>query len=70
MKRTGPQNRRRRRPTALERMDEHLERTNNGSNAELIRLMRLALFRSVDALQASGSVKLPEWTTSPAELVI
>ena len=49
------------RPLAvLERIDAFLAHTNEHPNAEKIRLMRLALFADVDALQASGTVKLPQ----------
>jgi hypothetical protein len=44
----------------LERIDEFLDRNNEGSNAELIRRLRKAMFTDVDELQASGEVKLPE----------
>jgi hypothetical protein len=46
--------------TALEQIDAFLEQDSQGSNAELIRRMRKAMFADVDALEASGAVKLPE----------
>jgi hypothetical protein len=46
--------------TPLERIDAFLERNNEGSNAELIRQLRKAMFADVDALEASGTVKLPK----------
>jgi hypothetical protein len=46
--------------SALERIDDFLERTNEGSNAELIRMLRKAMFADVDELEASGEIKLPE----------
>ena len=46
--------------TAMERIDAFLERNSEFSNAELIRMMRKAMFDDVDELQASGKVKLPE----------
>jgi len=46
--------------SALERIDAFLERNNEGSNAELIRLLRKAMFADVEELEASGGVKLPE----------
>ena len=51
---------RRRPPTALERIDASLERNNEGSNAEMIRILRKVMFNDVDQLEASGAVKLPE----------
>lgn len=60
--RTGPASpmRRQRRQSPLERIGEFLERDNGGSNAEIIRLMRLTYFADVDALEKSGIVKLPQ----------
>ena len=53
--------RQRQRPqTALDRIDAFLGRNSEGSNAELIRRLRNAMFGDVDELQASGEVKLPE----------
>ena len=46
--------------SALERIDAFLERTNEGSNAELIRSLRKAMFADVDELEASGEIKLPK----------
>jgi hypothetical protein len=51
---------RRLRQSALERIDAFLQRSNEGSNAELIRRLRDAMFTDVDDLEASGEVKLPE----------
>ena len=45
---------------ALQRLDEALERASDGSNAEKIRLLRVAMFADVDELQKSGTVKLPD----------
>lgn len=51
----------RKRPkTALERIDALLERNNEGSNAEMIRILRKAMFDDVDELEASSEVKLPQ----------
>jgi hypothetical protein len=44
----------------LERIDAFLGRDSEGSNAELIRRLRKAMFGDVDELEASGEVKLPE----------
>jgi hypothetical protein len=53
--------RRRQRPqTPLERIDAFLEPNSEGSNAELIRRLRKAMFADVDELEASGAVKLPK----------
>ena len=46
--------------TPLERIDAFLARNNEGSNAELIRMLRKAMFDDVDELEASGKVKLPD----------
>ena len=46
--------------SALQRIDAFLERTSEGSNAELIRRLRETMFGDVDELEASGEVKLPE----------
>ena len=46
--------------TALERIDTFLEQNNEGSNAELIRSLRKAMFADVDELEASGEIKLPK----------
>lgn len=51
---------RRRPPTALERIDASLERNSEGSNAEMIRILRKAMFDDVDELEASSEVKLPQ----------
>ena len=52
---------RRQRPlSALERIEVFLDQDSEGSNAELIRRMRRAMFADVDELEASGEVKLPE----------
>ena len=54
------------RPSALERLERRLDTARHGSNAEIIRLMRVAMFADVDELEASGTVKLPEPThTTP-----
>ena len=45
---------------AFERLDEALEENTPWNNYEKIRLMRLAAFASVDALQKSGRIKIPE----------
>jgi len=58
MTRTRKIPRRRRRPRALERMDEFLERNSGCSNAELIAAMRKAYFADVDA--AEKELVLPE----------
>lgn len=47
------------RRNAWERLEERLARANERSNAELIRRMRQACFADVDALAASGTVKIP-----------
>jgi tetrahydromethanopterin S-methyltransferase subunit G len=44
---------------AFQRLDESLEQNSGFSNAEKIRLMRQALFADVDALEKSGTVKIP-----------
>ncbi len=45
---------------ALQRLDEHLERTTTSSNSEIIRLMRQAMFADVDELEKSGKVIIPK----------
>jgi len=45
---------------AFQRLDESLEQNSGFSNAEKIRLMRLAMFADVDALEKSGRLKLPK----------
>ena len=45
---------------AFERLDAALEENTPSNNYEKIRLMRLAMFADVDALQRSGKIKLPE----------
>jgi hypothetical protein len=45
---------------ALQRLEEHLERTTTSSKAELIAQMRKEAFASVDELQKSGEVILPK----------
>ena len=52
--------RRQRRQSQLERIGAFLERTNEASNAEFIRLMRLSYFGDVDEFEKSGTVKLPQ----------
>ena len=48
------------RQSPLERIDAFLQRNNEGSNAELIRMLRKAMFADVDELEASGEIKLPK----------
>ena len=48
------------RRNALQRLDEHLERSTTNSNAEIIALMRKTMFADVDALQNSGQVIIPK----------
>jgi len=45
---------------AFQRLDEALARNSGFSNAETIRLMRLAMFADVDELRKSGRIKLPK----------
>lgn len=45
---------------AFERLDTALEENTPSDNYEKIRLLRLAMFADVDALQKSGTVKIPE----------
>jgi hypothetical protein len=45
---------------AFERLDAALEGNTPCDNREKIRLMRLALFADVDALEKSGRVVIPE----------
>ena len=45
---------------AFQRLDESLARNDGGSNAERIRLMRMAMFADVDELEKSGTIKLPK----------
>ena len=45
---------------AFERLDAALEENTPCDNREKIRLMRLAMFADVDALEKSGRVKIPE----------
>lgn len=45
---------------AFARLDEALAKTTSSDNFETIRLLRLGMFADVDALQESGTVKLPE----------
>jgi hypothetical protein len=45
---------------AFARLDEALAKNTQPDNARTIRLLRLAMFADVDALQESGTVKLPE----------
>jgi hypothetical protein len=44
---------------AFERLDAALEENTPFDNTEKIRLMRQAYFASVDALEKSGTIKLP-----------
>ena len=57
---SGNPARHKRRVDILQQIDENLERHRGGSNAEMIQRLRVALFGDVDALQKSGTVKLPE----------
>lgn len=50
----------RQKPPALERIDGRFAADDDGSNAEIIRLLRKAMFADVDELEASGAVRLPE----------
>ena len=45
---------------AFQRLDESLKQNSGFSNAEKIRLLRLAMFADVDALQKSGRIKIPK----------
>ena len=45
---------------AFERLDAALEENTPFDNTEKIRLMRLALFADVDALEKSGTIKFPK----------
>ena len=45
---------------AFQRLDESLEENTAFDNREKIRLMRQAMFASVDELQKSGRIKLPK----------
>jgi hypothetical protein len=45
---------------AFERLDSALEENTRSDNYEKIRLMRLAMFADVDALEKSGRVVIPE----------
>ena len=45
---------------ALERLDAALAENTRLDNYEKIRLMRLAMFADVDALEASGKVVIPK----------
>lgn len=45
---------------AFARLDAALEANTPSDNAEKIRLLRLALFADVDALQRSGNLRLPD----------
>lgn len=49
-----------RRKTVLRKISEHLEEEQGRSNADMIRRMRAAYFADVDALEKSGSVKIPD----------
>jgi hypothetical protein len=51
---------RQQRLNSIQRMDEALERNTEHSNAVFIRQMRQAYFADVDALQKSGTVKIPK----------
>ena len=44
----------------FERLDEALAENTQSDNSEKIRLMRQAYFASVDALEKSGTLKLPK----------
>jgi len=54
--------RREERLSPLERINEFLERDSGASKAEIIRVMREALFADVEALQRTGAVKVPGCT--------
>lgn len=45
---------------ALQRLDTFLERNTSSPNAEIIALMRKAMFADVDELQKSGKIILPK----------
>jgi hypothetical protein len=45
---------------AFERLDAALEENTTTDNRELIRRMRADYFADVDALEASGTIKIPE----------
>lgn len=47
------------RSSPLERLDALLAQDDEWSNAELIRLLRRTYFADVDALEESGTVKVP-----------
>ena len=51
----------RRRQSAFERIEAALEQNTESSNVEKIRLMRELYFADVDALQKSGTIKLPKY---------
>ena len=46
---------------AFERLDAALEKNTPWDNSEKIRLMRLAAFADVDALEKSGKLVLPKY---------
>jgi hypothetical protein len=45
---------------AIQQLSEALEQNSPYSNAEKIRLMRLAMFADVDALEKSGQIIIPK----------
>ena len=46
---------------AFQRLDETLDKNTNFSNAEIIKLMREAMFADVDALEKSGTLIIPKY---------
>jgi hypothetical protein len=55
-----PESDRSRQKTALEKIEEFLEKEDEWSNAELIRQMREAYFADVDEFVKSGELILPD----------
>lgn len=45
---------------AIQELDEALEQNTEHPNIEKIRLMRIAMFADVDALEESGDIQLPK----------
>ena len=60
-KRRMPARSARRRKTPLERIDDHLSQSDDGSNAELLHLMRIAMFADVERLKKPGTAPLPKF---------
>jgi hypothetical protein len=60
MKTTSTRERLRTQKTALEKIDDFLTKEQGGSNAELIRRMRVGYFADVDELEKSGQVVIPK----------